>query len=391
MRTRLRSRKQRCAPEVQLAVVLCLAGLLPTVSFADEPTSVTLDGEVYGAQPDELGPIGGGVGYTRMVTKGDFEVKTLDELLDALGKAKPGQLVFIPGETEIDCTARVYIEKLVIEIPAGVTLAGNRGQDGSAGALICSDALGYVIRPAPGEDRTSEVKPLIGIMGPDVRITGLRIRGPNPKRYLDHFHRSFAEKLPDGKRRGHDYYYRFPVARGIVTQHPNLEVDNCDISAFSHNAVFLVSGEDHHIHHNFIHHCQYQGLGYGVSHDKGSSVIERNLFDFNRHSIAGTGHPDSGYVARHNVELGTSLAHCFDMHGHSVKGTRVAGSTIRIHNNTFRAPALPVMIRGVPVDTCEVFQNWFPRHETPQQAVRHGKNTLVRDNAFGAESPKVVP
>lgn len=377
-----------------MTIVLCLAGLLSTVTVAAEPTSVTLDGEVYGAQRDEVGPIGGGAGYSRIVTKGDFEVKNLDELLDALAKAKSGQVVFIPGETEIDCTARVYIEKLVIEIPAGVTLAGNRGHNGSAGALICSDALGYVIRPPGGGDRTSEVKPLIRPTGPDVRITGLRIRGPNPKRYLDHFHRSFVEKLPNGKRRGHDYYYQFPVSRGIVTEQPSLEVDNCEISAFSHNGVFLVGGGGHHIHHNFIHHCQYQGLGYGVSHDKGSSVIERNLFDFNRHSIAGTGHPDSGYVARHNVELGTSLAHCFDMHGGGGRRqdrTLIAGKTIRIHNNTFRAPAMPVFIRGVPEDVCEVFQNWFPRHESPDQAVRHGKKTVVRDNAYGAETPKVIP
>jgi len=377
-----------------MTIVLCLAGLLSTVAVADQPTSITLDGKVYGAQADEVGPIGGGKGYTRIVTQGDFEVKNLDELLDALAKAKPGQTVFIPGETEIDLTARVYIEKLVLEIPAGVTLAGNRGQDGSAGALICSDALGYVIRPPGGGDRTSEVKPLISPKGADVRITGLRIRGPNPKRYLDHFHRSFAEKLPDGKRRGHDYYYQFPVSRGIVAEQPDLEVDNCEISAFSHNGVFIVSGDGHHIHHNFIHHCQYQGLGYGVSHDKGSSVIERNLFDFNRHSIAGTGHPDSGYVARHNVELGTSLAHCFDMHGGGGRRqdrSLIAGKTIRIHNNTFRAPAMPVFIRGVPENDCEVFRNWFPRHESPDQAVRHGKKTVVRDNAYGTETPKVIP
>ena len=40
-------------------------------------------------------------------------------------------MVFIPGDTEIDLTARIYIEQLVLEVPAGVTLAGDRGQDGS--------------------------------------------------------------------------------------------------------------------------------------------------------------------------------------------------------------------------------------------------------------------
>ena len=64
-------------------------------------------------------------------------------------------------------------------MPAGVTLAGDRGRDGSEGALICSDALKTPV--------------LIRAAGPDVRITGLRIRGPNPKRYLDHHRRSFNE------------------------------------------------------------------------------------------------------------------------------------------------------------------------------------------------------
>jgi hypothetical protein len=31
------------------------------------------------------------------VNKGDFVVKNLDQLLDALGKAKTGQVIFIPG------------------------------------------------------------------------------------------------------------------------------------------------------------------------------------------------------------------------------------------------------------------------------------------------------
>jgi hypothetical protein len=123
-----------------------------------------------------------------------------------------------------------------------------------------------------------------------------------------------------------------------------------------------------------------------------SSLIEQNLFDFNRHSIAGTGRPGCGYEARHNVELGTSLSHCFDMHGGRDRqdGTDVAGTTILIHHNTFRAPETPVVIRGVPDDKCDVYENWFPRHETPDKAVRASANTQVRDNAYGADPASVI-
>jgi len=353
-----------------IALALLCGGL--SYARADDATWVDIAGTVYGAQPDESGPIGGGEGYANIVTNGDYTVEDLDSLLDVLSKAKAGQVVFIPGQTEIDLTARIYIEQLVLDVPTGVTLAGDRGHNGSQGTLLASDALNtpVMIRPT----------------GPDVRITGLRIRGPNAKRYLDHHHRAFREGGG-----GHEYYYRFPTSNGIRTEQSALEVDNCEISGFAHAGVYLINGDDHHIHHNFIHHCQYQGLGYGVCHNTSSSLIEYNMFNWNRHSIAGTGRPGNSYVARHNVELGVSLSHCFDMHGGRDRGddTNIAGTSIEIYNNTFRAPQTPVVIRGVPEERCEVHHNWFVQHYQPVAAVSAQSKTQVFDNAYGAE-PKVI-
>ncbi|MFW6158550.1 MAG: right-handed parallel beta-helix repeat-containing protein [Planctomycetota bacterium] len=354
-----------------------LAGLIPLFAVlpglaAEAPTWVKIGDTVYGAKPDECGPIGGGNGYRNVVTKGDYTVEDLDGLLAALEKAKAGQVVFIPGERTIDLTARIYIEELVLEIPEGVTLAGNRGHKGSKGAQLTSDALKtpVMIRPT----------------GPDVRVTGLRLRGPNPKRYIEHHRRSFGR---GGK--GRTYYYKLPTSNGIRTDHSRLEVDNCEISGWSHAGVDLRKGDGHKVHHCYIHHCQYQGLGYGVCHNVASSVIERNLFDRNRHSIAGTGRPGCGYVARHNVELGVSLSHCFDMHGGRDRkdGTNIAGTSIEVHNNTFRAPQTPVVIRGVPQETCLVHHNWFVKHRSAERAVRAGAKTTVKDNACGPK-PKAA-
>lgn len=236
---------------------------------------------------------------------------------------------------------------------------------------------------------------MIEALGPDVRITGLRIRGPNTKRYLDHHYRSFTKdesaegyRYHDGQdpRGGHSYYYQFPVQRGIKTTHDALRVDNCDLSGFGHSAVSLSGGIDHHIHHNFIHHCQYKGLGYGVALAEALAIVEHNRFDSNRHSIAGTGAAGSGYIARHNIELGTSLSHCFDMHGGRDRrdGTDIAGRTIEIHHNTFRAPETPIVIRGVPEESCRVHHNWFPRHQSATDAVRAESGTIVENNAYGA-------
>ncbi len=354
---------QAIVKQLLVAVVL-LCSVWPPSAIAD-PTWVELDGKVYGAKPDDRGPLGGGAGYTRIVTGGDHTVTNLDELLDALADAKAGEVVFIPDDTVIDLTARIYIEKLVLGVPEGVTLAGNRGQDGSLGALLTSDALATPV--------------MIRVLGPNVRITGLRLQGPNSKRYLAHHRRSFR----GGK--GRQYYYKFPTSNGIRMKHANLEVDNCEITAFSQAGIYLANGQGHQIHHNYIHHCQYNGLGYGVSHNTASSLIEYNLFDWNRHSIAGTGRPGCSYIARHNVELGTSLSHCFDMHGGRDRkdGTEIAGTNIEIHNNIFRAPKRAIVIRGIPQDICHVYQNWFVEVGRRGRPVRSPGNTTVEDNAYG--------
>ena len=343
-----------------------LAALTAVVTVG-EPSSIDVNGTAYGAMADERGPIGGGPGYVPAVTSGDITADTLETLIEALATAQAGQTVFVPGAAEIDFTTFIYIDQFVLEIPEGVTLASDRGVAGSPGALLFSDAL--------------KTRPLIRVNGPGVRISGLRIRGPNPKRYLDHHDRAFGQGGD-----GHSYYYKFPVQQGISTVYDGLEVDNCEISGFGHAGVGLSKGQNHHIHHNYIHHCQYNGLGYGISHNESSSLIERNLFDWNRHSIAGSGRPGSGYTACHNVELGTSLSHCFDMHGGRDRkdGTDIAGMRMEIHHNTFRAPQTPIVIRGVPEEACEVYRNWFPLH-APGQAVRAGERTTVSDNAYGAD------
>jgi hypothetical protein len=201
---------------------------------------------------------------------------------------------------------------------------------------------------------------------------------------MDHHRRSFG---PGGG--GSEYYYKFPTSEGIQTEHEHLEVDNCEISAFAHGGIFLSNGEGHHIHHNYIHHCQYNGLGYGVVHDTASSLIEFNVFDSNRHSIAGTGRPGCGYIARHNLELGVSLSHCFDMHGGRDRkdGTDIAGTVIEIYSNTFRAPNTSIVIRGVPEKKCEVYNNWFVKHNEGKEAVYAGEKTTVFNNAY-SEKPE---
>jgi len=116
---------------------------------------VKIKNEVYGAKADDRGPIGGGTGYKNIITRGDYTVKDTVSLLDALKKVKSGQVIFITQEAEIDLTTRIYIEELVLEVPEGVTLAGDRGFKGSKGGILLSDTL--------------KTPQMIRISGPNVR------------------------------------------------------------------------------------------------------------------------------------------------------------------------------------------------------------------------------
>ncbi len=332
-------------------------------------TWVEIDGEVYGAKPNEVGGIGGGETYTRIVTAGNYTVSNADELIEALSKAKSGETVFVNEDAEIDMSVRVRAEDFVLKIPEGVTLASNRGHNGSQGALIYSDEF--------------KTRPLIQVEGPNVRITGLRLRGPDPKLRMALHRRSFRQGGP-----GHEYYYKFPTSDGIVTNHPKLEVDNCILYGWSHAAVYLRKGDNHHIHHNFIHHNQRHGLGYGVSHNTSFSLIEYNLFDNNRHSLAGTGRSPSGYEARHNVVLEHANSHLFDMHGGRDRkdGTDIAGTWMKIYNNTFVAThQRAIVIRGVPEEEALIHHNWFYIPNPGNKVVASSGNTKVTNNVYGEE------
>ena len=364
---------------------------------------VEIGGASYGARPDEFGPIGGGPGYARIPAGGDHEAHDARSLLAALERARPGEVVYVRGAVEIDLTDRVLVDELALRLPGGVTLAGERGRDGSPGALICSD-----------EFRTS---PLIRADGPDARVTGLRLRGPDPKRRLE-FHRRVYYEGEGGEKA----YYRFPNSGGIVADADRLEVDNCEVSAWSHSGIYLRGGRGHRVHHCHVHHCQRMGLGYGVCLGPAECVIERCLLCDNKHHVAGTGAPGCSYEASHNlvqsVEYpGGPQAHLLDMHGGEDRqdGTSIAGDHVLIRCNTFASPNMAVCIRGVPREGAEVSGNWFlfaeppddsmversgrrgyvdcPHHPFAAPQVVAGGNTRTHDNAWGRppERPVVRP
>ena len=319
--------------------------------------------EGFGAEVNPTGDaIGGGKGYRRVVDHSDYIVKTLEELRAALKEAKAGQVVYVNDNVEINVTDE---EKIVI--PGGVTLAGGRGRGGSKGALLYSNELA--------------TSPMLLAGGEKVRVTGLRLRGPDQERRTEQMRKLYKE----GK------YYSIPNSDGIISSYPGLEVDNCELWGWSHAAVFLKRGAlKAHIHHNNIHHNQRSGLGYGVCLDQADAFIEANLFDWCRHHIAGTGRPGTSYEARYNLVLENANGHSFDMHGGRDRkdGTDVAGDTIKIHHNTFKATSVPAfVIRGRPQQSAAIHHNWF-LHSGPDKAIRQTNatgNMNVHQNQFTEE------
>ncbi|MBA7471503.1 hypothetical protein ES707_06809 [subsurface metagenome] len=309
-----------------------------------------IEEESFGAWINPAGdPIGGGTSYSRIITHGDYHVSSREELLDALKKAKPGQIVYVDDNTAIDLTGMKNIE-----IPGGITLASGRNGESVKGALIYSIQL--------------DTTPLFATGGDNVRITGIRLRGPDQERRTEQLEELSAEG-------GREAYYRISYSDGIQSTHSDLEVDNCELWGWSHAAVSLKKGATKaHIHHNYIHHNQRYGLGYGVCLDQSDALIEANLFDWCRHHIAGTGSPGTSYEACYNIVFENANGHSFDMHGGRDRddGTEIAGDLIKIHHNLFLAiDVTAVVIRGIPTQKAEIHHNWF-LHPTPEKAIRQG-------------------
>ncbi len=340
-----------------------------------------VDGVKYGAYVNEGdSPIGGGVGYKEIVTSGDYTVTDLAELLDALEKAKSGEVIFIKGDAVIDITSEVSsVSRLVVK--KGVTLASDRGYvdengDVSYGALLKSVATsGRAIDAEEG-----------------ARITGLTLMGGDPNQHIAHHYRANYGTNP----RGSAYYYSlgYVSTYGILAVGNDVRIDNCEITGFGYAGIIPYNSvKGLLVQYCYIHHNQANGLGYGVCHETDSeSIVEYCLFNFNRHSIAANGEPKTGYIARYNVEMGDSLSHNFDIHGGSDRGdgTNIAGTYCEMYNNTFLSDAYPYWLRGVPEEYQKFYNNnVLNRYETYSERRLKGEKVEIYDNIFGI-SGKIV-
>jgi hypothetical protein len=357
-------RSKQCYQSLCLLIITSLCIVL-ALSAVVQGADIYLDTE-YGAEANPTGsPIGGGVGYRQIYTTGDYIVSTAEELLAALNKAQSGEVVYVVPDAQIDLTGKV-----AIVVKPGVTLAGNRGYQNSPGPLIfCDEYDTYGLFE----------------MAKGARLTGIRLRGPDPDIL--------------------DSAYVRPNSKGVVVGSDAVEIDNCEIYNWSYGGISVESdAKDIYIHHNSIHHVRRAGLGYPVVVNKGYALIEANIFDYYRHAIASTGYIGTGYEARYNIVLTNATSHAFDMHGGgdycpkrqtgcSEEELWMAGEWLHIHHNTFVvANQTAIAVRGVPREYLQVYNNWFYNTASSlsfRVVYYNGGNMSVYNNAYGA-SKQVV-
>jgi hypothetical protein len=249
-------------------------------------------------------------------------------------------------------------EDAVLHIPDGVTLESDRSARHAGGLLYMSQNLGSPTA-------------MLALRSGD-RVAGLRLHGYS-------FGRGGDEDYTIGDKYG--------TTNGLNVSEPDVLIDNDDIGGWPgagvnvHNVPYANwppprgavnepdpprhSAEDGlitslaqrvHITNNFIHNNVGCSDGYGVvvGGDSAFALIDRNVFDYNKHDVAGDGSAGTGYIASSNLIL-TDGVECrgdsgkgsltygghFDMHGTAggagsghVGGT--GGTYIEIRDNAIR-------------------------------------------------------
>ncbi len=305
-------------------------------------------------------------------TSGFIRISTATEFLDhfaPFGSAPnspvgPGTVIqLVPPPSGIDLSSVDL--RTPLQIPAGVTIRGNR-RGTSLGPEIFTDS-GFA-------------GSLLDVAGSDVRITGVRLRGPNTSRDTAEAAHADSRGIEDA---ADDTFVRVVIDHNDVSDWVDAAVQiknflnsgspDCDPGD---NGDPQLRTSNAHVARNFIHHNLVQNNGYGVNSNAGGfPFIEGNMFLENRHAIAST-HSTShtGYRAWSNlvmpeVEIYSDFGflfyeHDFDVHGLGDNGFGGRGGDyFDIFQNTFLGTRpFPLLhrnfeLRGIPCRRVDFHNN----------------------------------
>jgi hypothetical protein len=289
--------------------------------------------------------------------------------------------------------SRDLFERAVVTPGATVHVAGNVNLDLSGvenlhvapGVKIIGDRSVYP--RGPRLFTTTFPYPLLAVSSDDVRISGLRIDGGAPA------DPDAAKNTPDAMavevisarhvEIDHDEIYGWR-GMGIYESDPSGVVDS--------STADLVR-----IHDDYVHDVQHpsgsdgHASGYGVVMYRGATaLVDRNVFDRVRHSIAGDGRSGTGYLFRDNLILhpgadNTGTANSVDMHGTGCPADPTsydcgpAGDYMDVAYNTFATTGTGIGLRGTPGDPrgMTVSDNVFA--ESPANALEQTETGLHDD------------
>jgi parallel beta-helix repeat protein len=285
---------------------------------------------------------------------GSMVVQSLEQLKDRIERAEDGEIILINKYAAFDLT---YEKPIVIS--KRISLRGH---------------------PNPGENARphffsfGKPLPMFDIKAEGVVFFGLKLEGTEKD--------SKISEIIELNKQGIKGVYKFPVIRGIDINASNVVIKNCEIMGFSHSGIFIQKAKNITIEENYIHHNQRWGLGYGVTLSEASTAtITRNTFNFNRHSIAGTGHSGQSYEAAYNWFGKDHNDTPLDMHGGRDRGdkTQVAGRRVDIHHNVILTTKVKSFIhRGIAEDTVLIHHNSF-YYKTVDEAIGY-YNGVTKQN-----------
>jgi hypothetical protein len=209
----------------------------------------------------------------------------------------------------------------------------------------------------------------------------------------------------------------YPSVGIAIYSSRNVQIDNSEIFGWrgagvevrdTWNQLDLASHDTVRVHGNYIHHNQQYGEeGYGVAmHEGAYALIEKNVFDHNRHAIKSAGTAGTGYFAHSNLVLSHGginsgplniNTHQFDVHGtERCCGMGLycgdAGEKFDIRHNTILYDAgSAIKVRGQPsIDAIvegNVFthsQEWGGCFDDAALVQTEGRNLYAANNTFGA-------
>jgi len=307
-----------------------------------------------GPVPAGAGDIGGGAGYTDILSATDADtVVPADDgpaAARAIGNASSGETIFLEGGNYQFDRASLTSDN--------VTIAGNRGATTTASLITDggSGALGPTVVAGGPEGRPIRVK------ASGCRITGLRFEGP--------------DTTWNGEAGSNDHHPVGVEHRGGTA----LTIDNCEAYGWEAVAFAMRGDGPGTVAYSYIHDNPGASQGYGVasSPSSGRTLIVKNYFANNRHSIAANP-SNAGYEVIDNIFAPAYYNHALDQHGPDP-----AGGKLIVRYNTFTVPgkAQCIRIRGRPRETAEFTNNLFYTSDRDYAVQQTGEIKLGQKNKY---------